>query len=141
MQRQQAEKWKKGKSQKKVGRPFALSEQTEKYLASSLVQELARWRLPLETRDLSGLVQFYVRRQRLLKFRLWKARPSDNWVRRFVRRHKLSFRKADKLKTTRASVTHDQIVNYCRNIAEELLGVPNNCIFNFDVTNFANNIG
>eukprot|EP00111_Clytia_hemisphaerica_P003822 TCONS_00010952-protein len=38
-----------GKSQKKVGRPFALSEQTEKYLAS-LVQELARWRVPLETR-------------------------------------------------------------------------------------------
>lgn len=64
--------------------------------------------------------------------------PGDDWVTSFIRRHKLTTRKADNIKPERSSITQQQVDDYFTNLELELKDVPASNIFNFDETNFTN---
>ena len=59
---------------------------------------------------------------------------------RFKRDHNLKLRKANNLKPGRGKMTTEQVEDYFANLSVELEGVPASNIFNFDETNFADDL-
>eukprot|EP00111_Clytia_hemisphaerica_P011105 TCONS_00032506-protein len=88
--------------------------------------------------DLQMLVQSYLDRCDVDDEVFKDNTPSEDWVRRFIARHKLTVRYADNVKPDRC-IMSDEVLEFYDHLKQEIGDVPPENIFNFDETNFQDN--
>ena len=67
--------------------------------------------------------------------------PGVDWVQSFIKRHNLTKRVANNVKTSRAVVNSDVINKYFNNLGNEIEGIPPCSIYNYDETNITDDPG
>uniref|UniRef100_A0A7M5VFA7 HTH CENPB-type domain-containing protein n=1 Tax=Clytia hemisphaerica TaxID=252671 RepID=A0A7M5VFA7_9CNID len=126
-----------GRHPKEAGGQYRLTKETEEGIVL-IIGELVNWRVPLRMLDLQMLVQSYLDRCDVDDEVFNDNTPSEDWVRRFIARHKLTVRYADNVKPDRC-IMADEVLEFYDHLKEEIGDVPPENIFNFDETNFQDN--
>ena len=67
--------------------------------------------------------------------------PGVDWLRSFIKRHRLTKRFADNVKASRAEVNHEIMNNYFDSLQKWLDGIAPDNIFNYDKTNITDDPG
>ena len=111
-----------------------LSDKCEEMIVSAL-GILAKWKIPLTGFETRLLVKNYLDALPLAANIFPENMPGREWLRGFMRRHRLTKRKADKISTSRGRLSDETLNSYFDHLEKELLGVPDSNIFNYDETN------
>ena len=67
--------------------------------------------------------------------------PSKDWLKSFVSRHSLTFRRANNVKPARAEVDADMVNNFFDELEQTIGGVPAANVYNYDETNVSDDPG
>jgi hypothetical protein len=130
----------KGRTKAMLGRPTQLTVEEERILAERAIL-LGTWGFPLNFRDFRELVKSYLDapgRTTMFKDNF----PTKKFVIGFLARHKeLSFRKANNIKRSRALVSREEVQELFKHFSKTVEGVPPCNIWNFDKTNFKDDLG
>ena len=89
-----------------------------------MISSLTSWRVPLDSLDIRCLVKGYLDKSNIVDARFKNNIPGVDWVQSFMKRHNLTKRVADNVKTSRAVVNSDVINEYFNNLANEIEGIP-----------------
>ena len=106
----------------KVGRPSRLTPECEAQILDA-IQCLTVWKVLLIWRDISFLVKSYLDLRGVVDSVFKNNLPGSNWLDIFVKRHGLTKRLADNVKTNRAEVTQNTINRYFDNLEKTIEGV------------------
>ena len=122
--------------QKRYGGQLALSTQTEERIVD-IINQVALWKVPFDGFDVRLLVKHFLDKEKI-KHRKFKSNlPGLDWLRSFMKRHKLVMRQSDNVKPQRFEINEEEMNNFYNNLEETLRDVPPSNIFNFDETNLA----
>ena len=135
-------RFKRREHMKKVGRPNAMGEDFENVLVSKILK-CAEWGYPLDTLDLRYFVKHYLDSKNVTVQRFRNNLPGMEWARSFLKRHKsvLSVRLIPNIKNARADISPQTVNRYFDHLANSLVNVPPENIFNYDETNFSDTPG
>ena len=125
---------------KKPGGQTCLTEETEVLLLKT-ISTMTDWRVPVDSLDIRLLVKKYLDKRGISEKRFSDNLPGIDWVRSFMKRHQLTKRVADNVKSNRALVNSDVINSYFDNLEVELRGIPPENIFNYDEMNITDDPG
>ena len=124
----------------KPGGQLRLSAEAEASLVKT-IQHLTQWKVPLDAIDICCLVKSYLDKQGIVDRRFKNNYPSKDWLKSFVSRHSLTFRRADNVKPARAEVDADMVNNFFDELEETIAGVPAANVYNYDETNVSDDPG
>jgi len=91
--------------------------------------------------DICCLVKSYLDKQGIVDGRFKNNYPSKDWLKSFVSRHSVTFRRADNVKPARAEVDADMVNNFFDELEQTIAGVPAANVYNYDETNVSDNPG
>ena len=121
------------------GQP-CLTKTTEDLLVKTL-SVMAEWRVPVDSLDIRFIVKSYLDKRGIVDTRFNDNLPGIDWVTSFMKRHNLTKRVADNVKSQRAAVNADVINEYFENLEAELADIPPENIYNYDETNITDDPG
>ena len=130
----------KGLHSGKVGRPFRLSTECEVQILET-IDCLATWRVPLTAQSLCHMVKGYLDSRGVVDSVFTNNLPGKDWLDQFVRRHGLTKRLADNVKTSRAEITASTISSYFDRLEQTAESIPTQNCFNYDETNITDDPG
>jgi len=120
---------------------MVLSEKDEAMLVEGLVT-CAEWGFPLHASDMRIVVQSFLNRSGKTVKRFKSNLPGIDWVKSFLNRNKsLTKRFGENIKHVRAGVSKPILTKYFDNLEVVLQDVPTSNIFNYDKTNFSDDLG
>ena len=125
---------------KSAGGQTRLSDQCETMIVSAL-NILTKWKVPLTGIEIRLLVKNYLDALALPTEVFSKNMPGHVWLRKFMRRHNLTKRKADNVSVSRGRLSDDTVNSYFDHLEKELVGVPPANVFNYDETNLSDDPG
>lgn len=122
------------------GHPHVLTSQSEKLIADRICV-LADWGFPCTKADIRIIVQMFINREgRIVK--QWKDNlPGYDYVNEFAARNNLTQRLASNIKTSRASVSPNDIKQFFENLRPALEETRPALIYNYDETNITDDPG
>ena len=124
---------------KKHGGQTSLSQELEEVLVKSLDQ-LTDSKVSFDGYDIQCLVQSYFNTYGQHRSRFRDDMPGPNWVRAFIKRHKLTKYVTGNVKAARAEVTREVLMDYFNDL-EKWVNVSFDRIYNYDETNVTDNPG
>ena len=130
----------KGLHSGKVGRPFRLSTECEVQILET-IDCLATWRIPLTAQSLCHMVKGYLDSRGVVDSVFTNNLPGKDWLDQFVRRHGLTKRLADNVKTSQAEITASTISSYFDRLEQTAESIPAQNCFNYDETNIIDDPG
>ena len=133
----------KGKHLKKDGGQLAHTPTVEASIKNILGQ-LADWKYPVGKLEVQLIVKDVLVSQNIVERRFTNNTPSDDWVKNFCERNKISSRFASNITRARASIDEEQVNNYFDRLQSsfDVLGsVPPSHIFNYDESNVTDDPG
>lgn len=123
-----------GKQMKQTGGQLSLSVECEEALLN-IINQLTDWKVPLDGYDVRFLVKNYLDKRCVVHKRFTDNLPGNDWLRRFLSRHKLVVRLSDNVTPAKFEIGEASINDFFDHLNETLNGVPPQNIFNFDETN------
>ena len=105
------------------------------------MDSLASWKVPFDGYAVRCLVKSYLDAE---KKNIWHFKnnfPGSDWLQSFIKRHKLTKRITDNVKSSRALVTEEVINKYFDHLENSIKDIPASNIFNYDETNITDNPG
>lgn len=130
----------KGLHGKSVGGQKRLSTECELLLVSA-INTLQEWRVPMTSLEIRMLVKNYLDRLHLPEDIFQGNMPGRDWLKSFMKRHRLTKRRADNCRSSRAKVSPATVNTYFDHLEKELEGIPASNIFNYDETNLSDDPG
>ena len=130
----------KGIHTKKQGGQYRLSKECEDLIVRSIVA-LTEWKVPLTGRDIRCLVKSYLDSRGVTDATFDENCPGKDWLERFTKRHNLTQRIATNIKSSRAEITQERVIQYFDNLEPNLSGIPPENLFNYDETNITDDPG
>jgi len=91
--------------------------------------------------DVRLLVKDYLDRQGISDRRLCNNCPGPDWLKSFMKRHKLTKRIADNVKPVRAEISVNDVTKYFDELQTTLHGIPPENLINYDETNITDDPG
>ena len=124
----------------KTGGQPRLSSEAENKLAET-IETLAQWKVPVDFMDVRLLVKDYLDRQGISDRRFRNNCPGPDWLKSFMKRHKLTKRIADNVKPVRAEISVNDVTKYFDELQTILHGIPPENLINYDETNITDDPG
>ena len=124
----------------KTGGQLRLTPEVERRLLVT-IDTLSEWKIPLTGMDIRLLVKAYLDRIGVHDNRFKDNCPGPDWLKSFVKRHKLTQRLADNVKPARAEIDAASVNMYFDELERSVVGIPPQNIFNYDETNVTDNPG
>ena len=107
----------------------------------NILEFCAVMKAPIEGFDLRCIVQNLLNACNIKSKKFKRNMPGPDWLENFIKRHSLTKRIADNVKSARAEVTPDVIDEFLDNIQTSLDGVKPGDMFNYDETNLRDDPG
>lgn len=127
----------KGGHEKKPGGQVLFTPDEESSFVNHLLK-LSEYGFPISSNDLRYVVASYLNKKGKIVEKFKNNVPGKEWAKLFVKRHHtLSNRFVSNIKTSRVSVTKDDITSYINNLKETVHEVPPTHVWNFDETNLS----
>jgi hypothetical protein len=128
------------KQMKNVGHPTVFTKEQETEMVVFLNQ-VASWGYPIGYDDLRMIIKGYLDKRELIQPRFKNNCPGNDFIRSFIRRNKLSARRASNIRVARSSVSAADIRAYFDNVGQVLASAPPRNVFNYDETCFKDDPG
>ena len=130
----------KGRHVNKHGHPLQLPLPVEKDVVT-ITEYCATMKAPVDSFDIRCMVQTMLNAAGIVHNVFKDNLPGRDWVNNFIKRHKLTKRVADNVKSVRVEVNGKIIEEYFDNLEKSLQGIEPRNIFNYDETNLTDDPG
>ena len=128
----------KGMHSKDAGGQKRLSHECESLLMKG-IDTLAEWKVPLGELDLRVLVKSYLDVRGIADSVFRNNLPGQDWLKCFMKRHKLTQRLADNVRNNRAEISPQTVNKYFDELSISMEGVAPENVYNYDKTNITDN--
>lgn len=129
-----------GRHQRSVGHPSVLSSAEQQEISDTLCH-VAKWGFPLTKCDIRAVVKKFLDKQGKTVRQFKDNYPGPDFVENFIKKNNLSTRIARNIKTSRASVDRNDIIQFFDNIKDALGDIDNENLYNYDETNIPDDPG
>ena len=130
----------KGKHTSHHGHPLQLPLSVEQDIVA-ILEYCATMKAPVDGYDVRCMVQTMLNAAGLSHPVFQDNFPGRDWLNNFIKRHNLTQRIADNVKSVRVEVNEKIIQEYFDNLEESLRGIEPQNIFNYDETNLTDDPG